>query len=217
MEAVYAVILAAGEGTRMKSDRAKVIHGLCGKPMVNWVIDAVKNSEIENIIVVTGHQEEQVRACITEKVDFVSQKEQLGTGHAVMQAAPLLKGKKGTCLILYGDVPLITPKTIKQLIHEHTENNNRVTVLTTIVENPEGYGRILRDPSGNVAGIVEHRDANPEQLKINEINTGIYCFDIESLLESLGKLSNENDQHEYYLTDTLSIIMKTAVKSVRLY
>ncbi|AGC69458.1 bifunctional UDP-N-acetylglucosamine pyrophosphorylase GlmU [Thermoclostridium stercorarium subsp. stercorarium DSM 8532] len=212
MESVYAVILAAGAGTRMKSAKAKVIHELCGKPMVNWVIDAVKASGIENIIVVTGHQEEQVRACIGGNVEFVSQKEQLGTGHAVLQAKPLLDGKKGTCLVLCGDTPLITPDTIKELIHEHTENRNDMTVLTAFPEKPEGYGRILRDASGQVAGIVEHRDATPEQLKIREINTGIYCFNIQSLLTSLGKLSNQNNQHEYYLTDTLSIILANGGK-----
>lgn len=208
MESLYAVVLAAGAGTRMKSDKAKVIHELCGKSMVNWVIDAVKASGIENVIVVTGHQEEQVRACIEEKVEFVSQKEQLGTGHAVMQARSLLEGKKGTCLVLYGDTPLITSETIKQLVHEHTESKNDVTVLTAFFENPEGYGRIIRDASGNIKGIVEHRDATSEQLQIREINTGIYCFEIDCLLKALESLSNQNDQHEYYLTDTLSIIIQ---------
>jgi len=208
MKDIYAVILAAGAGTRMKSDRAKVIHELCGKPMINWVIDAVKAAGIDNIIVVTGHQEERVRACITENVEFVSQPEQLGTGHAVMQAKPLLQGKKGTCLILCGDTPLITSRTIKQIIHEHTENKRAMTVLTTICEDPEGYGRIVRDDSGNVTGIVEHRDATLEQLRIKEINTGIFCFETEWLLESLENLSNQNNQNEYYLTDAVSFIVK---------
>ncbi|NLM10089.1 MAG: bifunctional UDP-N-acetylglucosamine diphosphorylase/glucosamine-1-phosphate N-acetyltransferase GlmU [Clostridiaceae bacterium] len=212
MEAFYAVILAAGAGTRMKSDRAKVIHELCGKPMVNWVIDAVKASGTENIIVVTGHQEDQVRACIKEKVEFVSQNEQLGTGHAVMQVKPLLQGKKGTCLILCGDTPLITSETIKQIVHEHNDNNRAMTVLTAIFEDPEGYGRIIRDHSGNVRGIVEHSDATSEQLRIKEINTGIYCFEIDYLLKSLENLSNQNDQNEYYLTDTLSIILENGGK-----
>lgn len=157
MESFYAVILAAGAGTRMKSDRAKVIHQLCGKPMVNWVIDAVKTSGIDKIIVVTGHQEAQVRACITEDVEFVSQKEQLGTGHAVMQVKPLLQGKKGTCLVLCGDTPLITSETIKKIIHEHTENKREMTVLTANFDDPKGYGRIVRDNTGCVTGIVEHR------------------------------------------------------------
>jgi len=212
MEAQYAVILAAGAGTRMKSDRAKVTHELCGKPMINWVIDAVKNSGIENIIVVTGYQEEQVKACIKENVEFVSQKEQLGTGHAVMQARTLLQGKKGSCLILYGDTPLITSRTLKQIIHEHKENRNSMTVLTAFFDNPAGYGRILRDPSGNVTGIVEHRDATSEQLQIKEVNPGFYCFDIDCLLKSLDGLSNQNNQNEYYLTDTLSIVLKNGGK-----
>lgn len=212
MESFYAVILAAGAGTRMKSDRAKVIHQLCGKPMVNWVIDAVKTSGIDKIIVVTGHQEEQVRACITEDVEFVSQKEQLGTGHAVMQVKPLLQGKKGTCLVLCGDTPLITSETIKKIIHEHTENKREMTVLTANFDDPKGYGRIVRDNTGCVTGIVEHRDATSEQLQIKEINTGIYCFEIDCLLKSLENLSNKNNQNEYYLTDALSIIRENGGK-----
>jgi len=212
MEAIYAVILAAGAGTRMKSDRAKVTHELCGRPMVNWVIDAVKNSGIENIIVVTGYQEDQVKACIKENVEFVTQKEQLGTGHAVMQVKPLLQGKKGNCLILCGDTPLITSNTISQIIQEHTENKRAMTVLTAVFDNPKGYGRILRDRSGNVTGIVEHRDATSEQLQIREINSGIYCYDIDSLLKALDSLSNNNNQNEYYLPDTLAIILNNGGK-----
>jgi len=206
MECVYAVILAAGAGTRMKSEKAKVSHELCGKPMINWVIDAVKEAGVTDIIVVTGYQEEQVRSCISENVIFASQKEQLGTGHALMQAVPLLNGKKGSCLVLCGDIPLITAKTLRHLAEEHTSNGRAMTVLTAVIENPHGYGRIIRDSKGNACRIVEQRDADAEQQKIKEINSGIYCYDIQWLIKSLKMLNNNNDQKEYYLTDTMSII-----------
>jgi bifunctional UDP-N-acetylglucosamine pyrophosphorylase/glucosamine-1-phosphate N-acetyltransferase len=206
MECVYAVILAAGAGTRMKSEKAKVTHELCGKPMINWVIDAVKEAGVTEIIVVTGYQEEQVRSCISENVIFASQKEQLGTGHALMQAAPLINGKKGSCLVLCGDIPLITAQTLRHLAEEHTNNGRAMTVLTAAVENPYGYGRIIRDNRGNARRIVEQRDADAEQQKIKEINSGIYCYDIQWLEKSLKMLNNNNEQKEYYLTDTMSII-----------
>ncbi len=203
---VYAAILAAGAGTRMKSEKAKVTHEVCGKPMINWVVEAVQSTGVKEIIAVTGHQEKQVRECIGEKVTFVSQTKQLGTGHALKQAVPQLKGKQGTCLVLCGDTPLITSETLKYAISDHIKNGRAMTVLTAIMEEPEGYGRIIRDHNGNACGIIEHRDANSEQLLIKEINTGIYCFDIKWLLKSLETIKNHNDQKEYYLTDTLSAI-----------
>lgn len=212
MESFCAIVLAAGAGTRMKSDKAKVIHEICGKPMVNWVIQALKASKVDNIIVVTGHQEEQVKSCITEEVEFVTQSQQLGTGHAVMQVKPYIEGKKGHCLVLCADTPLITSQTIEQLICEHTDNKRAMSILTAVFEDPKGYGRIIRDDSSNVTGIVEHRDANAQQLQIKEINTGMYCFEIEYLLNSLSMLSNHNDQKEYYLTDTVSIIRENGGK-----
>lgn len=206
MERVYAVILAAGAGTRMKSEKAKVTHELCGKPMINWVIDAVKEAGVTDIIVVTGYQEEQVRSCISENVIFASQKEQLGTGHALMQALPLLSGQKGSCLVLYGDIPLITAQTLKRITEDHASKARAMTVLTAVVEDPHGYGRIIRDSEGNVCRIVEQRDADEKQRNIKEINSGIYCYDIQWLEKSLNRLDNNNDQKEYYLTDTMSVI-----------
>lgn len=206
VEHVYAVILAAGAGTRMKSEKAKVAHELCGKPMINWVIDAVKGAGVEEIIVVTGYQEEQVRGCISENVIFTSQKEQLGTGHALMQAMPLLNGGKGSCLVLCGDIPLITAQTLRNLAENHINSGRAMTVLTAVVEDPHGYGRIIRDSMGNACRIVEQKDADEKQRNIKEINSGIYCYDIQWLEESLKKLDNNNMQKEYYLTDTVSII-----------
>ena len=206
MEDVYAVILAAGAGTRMKSEKAKVTHELCGKPMINWVIDAVKGAGVTEVIVVTGYQEEQVRSRISEDVIFASQKEQLGTGHALMQTLPLLNDKKGSCLVLCGDIPLITAQTLRHMVKDHIHNGRAMTLLTAVVEDPDGYGRIIRDSGGNACRIVEHKDADAEQLKIKEINSGIYCYDIQWLVKSLKGLDNNNEQKEYYLTDTMAII-----------
>jgi bifunctional UDP-N-acetylglucosamine pyrophosphorylase/glucosamine-1-phosphate N-acetyltransferase len=206
MEHVCAVILAAGAGTRMKSEKAKVTHELCGKPMINWVIDAVKEAGATEIIVVTGYQEEQVRRSISENVIFASQKEQLGTGHALIQTLPLLNDQKGACLVLCGDIPLITAQTLRHITEDHISKGRAMTVLTAIVDNPHGYGRIIRDNSGNACRIVEQRDADEKQRNIKEINSGIYCYDIQWLVKSLKKLNNNNEQKEYYLTDKMSII-----------
>lgn len=213
MGSFMAVLLAAGAGTRMNSEIAKAAHKICGKPMINWVLDAIRESGADETIVVTGCQEEQVRACVTGNAAFISQTEQLGTGHALMQAIPLLEQKKGICVVLYGDTPLITPETLKNFIAEHRNCGNAMTVLSAVVDDPSGYGRIIRDSQGGVEAIVEHRDLNREQLIIREINTGIYCFDIEWLLKALQVLSNQNHQGKYYLTDALAIIMMMGGKA----
>lgn len=203
---VNTIVLAAGQGTRMKSQLHKVLHPVCGKPMINHLLDAQKQAGIERRIVVIGSLGEQVEAALTGEAEFVWQKEQLGTGHAVMQAAPLLEGKDGVTLVCNGDTPLISSETIRKLIELHQQKNAAVTVLTGIVDNPFGYGRIIRSEDGSVLRITEEKDATMEEKAVREINSGTYCFDNRTLFESLKRITNENSQGEYYLTDCLEVI-----------
>lgn len=203
---INAVVLAAGQGTRMKSQRHKVLHPVCGKPMIRHLLDAQQKAGISRRIVVIGSLGEQVQAALQNEVEFVWQKEQLGTGHAVMQVAPLLEGEEGITLVCNGDTPLITPESITNLLKLHTEQGASATVLTGIVDNPFGYGRIIRNEDGAVLRIVEEKDASPEEKSVCEINSGTYCFDTHSLLEALQQLTNDNAQGEYYITDCLDIL-----------
>ncbi len=203
---VVAIILAAGKGTRMKSRLPKVLHGVCGKPMLEHVISAAAGAGVSRNIVIIGHGSDMIRESVKFDVAWVEQTEQLGTGHAVMQAERLLTGFTGSILVLCGDTPLISPATLERLFQEHTAAGNSVTVLTADIADPTGYGRIIRDSTGAVTGIVEHRDASGEQLRINEINTGIYCFAAKELFAALQKISPANAQGEYYLTDVLAVI-----------
>lgn len=208
MKSLASIVLAAGKGTRMKSEKAKVTFPLAGKPMVQRVVDTALKVDSEKIVVVVGWKKESVVACLkqTEALSFVEQKEQLGTGHAVMMAEEALQGFEGDTLILCGDVPLLTIETVDKLLNHHRQSQAAVTVLTAILEDAGKYGRMLRDEKGRIKGIVEFKDATKEELKIQEFNTGIYCFDNQKLFEALGKISNENQQKEYYLTDTLGIL-----------
>lgn len=212
MEQIMVLILAAGEGKRMKSKYSKVVHKACGKPIIKWVCNAAKEAGIEEATVIIGHQAEQVRECLGEDYNYVYQYQQLGTGHAVMQAEDILSKRDGLVFILYGDTPLITGDTISKTIDYHITQGYVVTVVTAEVENPAGYGRIVRDSKGNVLKIVEHKDASPEELKIKEINSGMYCFSIKHLLLALKELKNNNNQGEYYLTDTLEILINKGFK-----
>lgn len=201
-----ALILAAGQGTRIKSNLPKVLHKVCGKEMVNHVIDTMRTAKIDDINVIIGKGAELVKnSTISRNVSYSIQEEQLGTGHAVKCAIDFLKDKKGIVGIFAGDAPLIKAETIEALFETHIKNNNAATLLTSIVTDPAGYGRVVRS-GDEVIKIVEHKDCNEEELKINEMNAAIYCFDIESLLESLQKLSNNNSQGEYYLTDVIGIL-----------
>ncbi|MDZ5034185.1 sugar phosphate nucleotidyltransferase, partial [Clostridium perfringens] len=195
-----ALILAAGQGTRIKSDLPKVLHKVCGKEMVNHVIDTMRKANIEDMDVIIGKGAELVKEKTALKnVSYSLQEEQLGTGHAVKCAFEFLKGKKGVVGVFCGDAPLIKPETVESLFKTHIENNNSATLLSSIVDDPTGYGRVVR-ANDEVLKIVEHKDCTEEELKINEMNAAIYCFDIELLLNSLDKLSNNNNQGEYYLT-----------------
>lgn len=208
-----ALILAAGQGTRIKSDLPKVLHKICGKEMVNHVIDAMRKADIEDINVIVGKGAELVKEkTASRNISYSIQEEQLGTGHAVKCAMDFLKGKKGVVGVFCGDAPLIKAETVNNLFKSHIENNNSATLLSSILEDPTGYGRVVRKDN-EVLKIVEHKDCDEEELKIKEMNAAIYCFDIEELVSSLDKLSNNNNQGEYYLTDVIGIL-KEEGKSV---
>lgn len=207
MKKLYTVILAAGLGKRMKSDLPKVIHKIDGKELVKYVIDQAKKTGSDEIWLVTGHKGEMVREATKDlNVNYVEQKEQLGTGHAVMQAEKALEGKKGDVLILCGDVPLMRPETLKSLRAFHVSSGCVATVLTTEFDDPFGYGRIIKDGSGNIMKIVEEKDATDIEKKIKEINSGVYVIDKEELFESLKHISSDNASREYYLTDVIGIL-----------
>ena len=208
-----ALILAAGQGTRIKSDLPKVLHKVCGKEMVNHVIDNMRKANINDVNVIIGKGAELVKEQTNDrKVSYSLQEEQLGTGHAVKCAAEFLKGKKGTVVVFAGDAPLTKESTIEELIKTHESNGNSATLLSAIVEDPTGYGRIIRDDEGYVLKIVEHKDCNEDELLVNEMNAAMYCFDIEDLVNSLDKLSNNNTQGEYYLTDVIGILKEEGKK-----
>lgn len=212
MENITTVILAAGEGKRMKSRHSKVVHKACGKALIEWVYDATDRAGTDGTVIVVGHCADEVKECIGDKAFYVTQEKQLGTGHAVMQAESYLKDRDGVVLVLCGDTPLITAETIAETVKYHNDNKNSATVITALLDEPSGYGRIIRDESGNVLKIVEHRDASDEERKIKEINSGMYCFNISDLLVSLKQIGNNNSQGEYYLTDTLEILIGKGLK-----
>jgi len=193
----------------MKSDLPKVLHKLGGKPMVEYVVETAKKVGVEKIILVIGHQWEKTRKLLKHlPVEFVIQREQLGTGHAVLQAKDHLVNFDGDILVLCGDVPLLTSNTVKRLLEEHRSKGVAATVLTSIVDDPSGYGRIIRNKDGKVEKIVENKDASGEEKKVKEINTGTFCFDCKSLFSVLGKITTDNKQGEYYLTDVLELSRK---------
>lgn len=199
-----AVILAAGQGTRMKSKLPKVLHKALGKPMVQWVLDCLSTAGVADKVAVLGHGGEQVAQVVAEQAQIVYQREQLGTGHAVMQAAPVLPADNDCVLVICGDTPLLRAQTITQLIAQHQTEGNAVTLLTAQAENPTGYGRIVRNGQ-QIAAIVEQKDASEAEKLITEINTGTYCFDQKFLLQYLSALDTNNAQKEYYLTDLIKI------------
>jgi UDP-N-acetylglucosamine pyrophosphorylase len=199
------VILAAGKGTRMKSALPKVLHIAGGKPLINHVVETAQQLNPEKIFVVVGHGREQVIKKLKpyKNTQAVVQEPQLGTGHAVQQVQPFLDMKKGNLMILSGDVPLLRSSTLKQLIQIHANASAAATIITAQVEDPSGYGRVLRNRRDRLKKIVEHQDCTPSQLKINEINAGIYLFDAPILFRALANIGNENAQGEYYLPAAL--------------
>lgn len=203
---ISSLILAAGKGTRMRSDLAKVLHSLCGKPLLRYCIDVARAVGSERIVVVIGYQAERVRQiCADEKTIFAEQRDQLGTGHAVLQAKDAFRDYDGNVLILCGDVPLLRASTLDAFIAFHTSHQAVVTVMTTILDNPGSYGRVVKEADGRVLRIVEAKDATAAELTIGEINTGIYCVDSLFLFDAVGRLDNRNAQKEYYLTDIMEI------------
>ena len=210
---IAAVILAAGKGTRMKSNKSKLVHKIYGKELVKRVVETAKKAEIEDVIAIVGYKKEQVQSVLGNSVSYAIQEEMLGTGHAVLQAEKYLKDKHGKVVVLSGDVPIIRPETIKNLLQKSINNKEYATLVTAIYNNPTGYGRIIRDEGGSVEEIIEEKDANEEQRKIQEINAGIYCFDIQELLKALKELKPDNAQGELYLTDVVKIMNRKGLRT----
>ena len=201
------VILAAGLGTRMQSNKAKVLHRVCGKPMVNYVVETAGKIAGNNVVLVVGHQADKVRQTVSGlgSFSYAYQKEQLGTGHAVLCALPFLPDRCRQVIILCGDVPLIKAETLSALIRLHINENRDISILAVELENPSGYGRILLDKAGRVRAIVEEADASARQKRIKLINTGIYCVQKEFLLRAVPQIKSDNAQGEIYLTDIVGI------------
>ena len=212
---IVSIILAAGEGTRMRSKLPKVAHKVCGKPLITHVVENAVKANVEKNIVVVGHMSDIVKTCVDSDVLFVDQPigndQPYGTGFAVKQAIDHIYDGD-TVLVLCGDTPLITHRTLKEFTEYHKNGEFKATVLTSRMEIPTGYGRIIRDTNGNVESIVEEKDATEEQRKITEVNSGIYCFDGKSLKSVLEKIDNNNIQKEYYLTDALDILRGESLK-----
>lgn len=203
----YGVVLAAGKGTRMRSKMYKVMHPLCGKPMVEHVVDELTRLRLDMLVTVVGCGADAVRECLGDRSQYAFQEEQLGTAHAVLQAAPLLADKEGTTLVVCGDTPLLRAETLRRLLETHEQHRAAATVLTAELADPTGYGRIVREADGRLKQIVEHKDATGEQLAIREVNTGIYCFDNRWLFQLLPKVTNDNAQGEYYLPDVIGLLL----------
>jgi len=206
LEDLAVVLLAAGQGTRMKSDLLKVLHPVCGRPMIEYALDRVEALRPSRRIVVVGYQADRVRELLGDRVEYAHQEEQLGTAHAVLMCEPLLEGHDGPVVVLYGDTPLLSEDDLQELVRTHRLEGNRATVLTVEFEDPSGYGRVIRKGDGRFDAVVEEPDAGPEELKVREINTGIYCFDASSLFRALKRVSPDNRQNEYYIVDALSLI-----------
>lgn len=215
MPNLVAVIMAAGKGTRMHSKLPKVMHSLAGKPLIEHVLDVANQVGIERPLVIVGHGREVVTARIQERAEIVVQTEQLGTGHAIMQVLPYLEGAQ-TVLVLSGDQPLLKPETLQALIKMHEDREACATVLTACMDQPFGYGRILKD-GDHLVRIVEEKDATPEERQLKEINTGTYCFRGSALKDALAKITPQNAQGEYYLTEVFDVFLKQGEQMLTYY
>lgn len=205
---ITAILLAAGQGTRMKSSLPKVLHPVAGKPMLWHALRAIQQSTTEKPVVVVGHGADKVTAWLGESAQTVLQEPQLGTGHAVMQAEPMLKGKTDLVVVCYADMPLLRGETLQQLVETQKKNSGPISMLTVVADDPRGFGRIIRKSDGSVEAIVEEYVATPEQLQVKELNVGGYCFDANWLWDSLQRIPKNPKKGEYYLTDTIELATK---------
>jgi UDP-N-acetylglucosamine diphosphorylase/glucosamine-1-phosphate N-acetyltransferase len=204
---VAAIILAAGKGTRMSSDLPKVLHPIGDRAMISYVIDAVRPIAPDRVYVVVGYRANDViEACSPHAVHIVRQEEQLGTGHAVMQCEGQLKGFSGTVVVLNGDVPCLRSETVREFVRYHRDRDSAATVLTADLDNPTGYGRIVKDADGSLLRIVEEKDADGATKKIKEINSGLFCFERDPLFDALRSIDRGNAGNEYYLTDVMAVL-----------
>ena len=208
------IILAAGKGTRMNSDLPKVLHKLQGKALIDYVIDESELLDPKEIILVVGFKKEQVIKHTKNRIHlkYATQVEQLGTGHAVLQTKELLKNKKGHILILYGDVPNIKSSTLMPIVDDHISNNRDLTLITAEIDDPSGYGRIIRDKNGNLLKIIEEKDCNNNEKKIKEWNPGIYIFKTKEVFRILNSIKTNNASKEYYLTDAIGLAQQSNMK-----
>ena len=213
---VKALILAAGQSTRLKSARSKVLHEICGKRILSWVLEACRDAGIDEQIVVVGAMRDQVQAAYSgaDGITWVVQEPQQGTGHAVMAAESALADFTGDLVVLMGDAPLIRPETLRTLVDTHRDEQAAVTLITAILQDPKWFGRIVRDAGGNLQGIVEARDATPEQAEIQEVNPAYYCFRWPALREMLPLITNDNVKSEYYLTDAVGLLIHAGNKAL---
>ncbi|HNV85528.1 MAG TPA: NTP transferase domain-containing protein [Candidatus Omnitrophota bacterium] len=212
MKNICAVILAAGEGTRMKSGLSKVLHRISGKPMISYVLDALRQAGIRRILIVAGSNHRELRALHGHEAEIIFQKKRLGTGHAVLTCGPRLERFKGSALVLTGDAPLLTAGTIRSFLKQYGSERPSAAILTARFENPYGYGRILRDASGDVTGIREELEANEEERAIQEVNSGIYLFETSGLFRALREIKPSPNKKEYYLTDAVEIMVRAGAK-----
>jgi len=214
MTDLHVVILAAGKGTRMKSARPKVLHSLAGRPLIEHILVTVDHLKTASITLVVGHGADEVQSALASRpnLQYVVQSPQLGTGHALLQAEPVLRGRKGHVLLLYADVPLLEPGTLLRLLEANRNAKAAMTVLTAELTDPYGYGRIVRDDEGQIARIIEERDASSTQRAIREINSGIYALSMKPLFEHLHQLATDNSQGEYYLTDLVALYRQKGLR-----
>lgn len=208
LNATAAIVLAAGRSTRMKGDLPKVLHELCGRPMLSYVLRACELAGVDRMLVVVGHGRDQVVERVGDafEVTWVTQAEQRGTGHAVLCCKDALSGFEGNVLVVAGDMPLVRRETLAELIRQREERGDAVSLATTMLEDPTGYGRIVRDADGELAAIVEDRDCTPEQRELHEVNVSYYCFDALNMFDALGRVRLSASKAEYYLTDVVAIL-----------